>query len=64
MSARHDGTRVKGNGRILPIRLSDGEFARVDAECARLGINRSELVRAWIDALPVQVREKLPTNAA
>ena len=64
MSARHDGTRVPGGGRLLNVKLSPAEFARVDAECRRLGINRSELVRAWIDALPVSILDKAPTNAA
>jgi hypothetical protein len=36
----------------LPIRLTDLELAKLKAEAERQDISMSEVVRAWINALP------------
>tara|TARA_R110000868_G_scaffold86492_1_gene242586 strand:+ start:431 stop:634 length:204 start_codon:yes stop_codon:yes gene_type:complete len=46
---RADGT--SGESRLFNVRLTDAEFARLDAECSRLGRCRSDVVRAWLHGL-------------
>lgn len=46
---RLDGTSTP-DARLVNVRLTPGEIARLDAECKRLGVNRSDLIRGWIRA--------------
>lgn len=59
---RTDGTHAAGGVRIT-VRLSADETARLDAEAARLGVDRSSALRALL-AAPVAVTLTADQSAA